>query len=223
MSLYAWLMLLSLAGPLALSFDSKVAYYKWWPGLFAGILVNAILFISWDIWFVKKGVWSFNSAYTFNCNFLGLPAEEWAFFLVIPYASVFIYACIKSYFANLKPNKWLKNADLVLIVLLPLIILFNLKHTYTLVNASVALLVLCINRFYIKADYMQWFWPAYIIHLVPFFIINGILTAKPVVIYNSNEITGLRLGSIPAEDSIYALSCLLIPVMIIERFRSKQG
>jgi lycopene cyclase domain-containing protein len=97
MSLYAWLMIGSLAGPLLLSFDKKVGFYKWWPALFAGILVNGFFFILWDSWFTSEGIWSFNPSYVAPQRWLLLPIEEWSFFVVIPYCSVFIYACCKAY------------------------------------------------------------------------------------------------------------------------------
>jgi hypothetical protein len=61
MSLYAWLMLASFAGPFFLSFDKKVAFFRLWPALFAGIGLNLILFVLWDSWFTRTGVWSFNT------------------------------------------------------------------------------------------------------------------------------------------------------------------
>jgi lycopene cyclase domain-containing protein len=76
---------------------------------------------------------------------------------------------------------------------------------------------------------MSYFWVAYFIHLIPFFIVNGILTGmatpNPVVIYNSHDIIGLRIVTIPIEDSIYALTCLLIPISIMEailEYKSKK-
>jgi lycopene cyclase domain-containing protein len=57
---------------------------------------------------------------------------------------------------------------------------------------------------------------AYFIHLIPFLIVNGVLTAKPVVIYNNLEIIGSRIYTIPVEDSIYALTCLLLPITVME-------
>jgi lycopene cyclase domain-containing protein len=73
---------------------------------------------------------------------------------------------------------------------------------------------------------MGYFWMAYFIHLVPFFIVNGILTGavtpEPVVIYNSKEIIGIRLYTIPIEDTIYALTCLLLPITILEQIRQRK-
>jgi lycopene cyclase domain-containing protein len=53
--------------------------------------------------------------------------------------------------------------------------------------------------------------------LIPFWIINGILTVLPVVWYNDLENLGIRLGSIPADDIAYNLAMLLGIVTIYER------
>ena len=216
MSLYAWLMIGSLAGPLLLSFDKKVSFYKWWPALFAGILVNGLFFILWDSWFTLKGIWSFNPKYVGSARYLLLPIEEWSFFVVVPYCSIFIYACCKAYFNDYFFGK-IKNYvnQFVLVILLLAILLFH-EQRYTFYNCSFAFLILALHHFYLKKSYLAYFWMAYFIHLIPFLIINGVLTAKPVVIYNASEIIGPRIYTIPIEDSVYALTCLLLPITIIE-------
>ena len=73
---------------------------------------------------------------------------------------------------------------------------------------------------------MGYFWMAYLLHLVPFFIVNGILTGaattEPVVWYNDSENLGIRLYTIPLEDTVYALTCLLIPVTVMEWWLQKR-
>ena len=220
MSLYAYLMLFSFVGPFLLSFDKKVAFYKLWLPLFVGIFFNAVLFILWDAWFTRQGIWSFNNDYVWSFRLYDLPIEEWSFFLVVPYASVFIYACIKTYVKVdfIKPiQKYIQNFFIALCVLA--IFIYSDK-TYTLVNSIIALILLLLHTCYLKKSYMSYFWVAYFIHLIPFFIVNGILTGiatpSPVVIYNSHEIIGIRIVTIPIEDSIYALTCLLLPISIME-------
>jgi lycopene cyclase domain-containing protein len=227
MSLYAWLMLLSFIGPFALSFDKKVSFYKLWPGLFLGIFLNGLLFILWDSWFTNTGVWSFNSIYTFSPRLLELPLEEWAFFIVVPFASVFIYACLRTYFKLGIFNEISGILNIIFMIICAAWIISYPQKTYTLVNATIALLILAIQHFYLKKEWMKWFWFGYFVHLIPFFIINGILTGavtdEPVVFYNPTEIIGFRLITIPIEDSIYALSCLLIPISIMEWWNEKNS
>jgi lycopene cyclase domain-containing protein len=216
MSLYAWLMLGSLAGPLLLSFDKKVSFYKWWPALFAGIIVNGVFFILWDSWFTREGIWSFNPQYVADYRWLLLPLEEWSFFIVIPYCSIFIYACCKAYLKDDFFRKISAKLNWFALILLAFTILIYHAHRYTFYNSIFAFLLLLFHQFYLKKNYLGYFWMAYFIHLIPFFIVNGVLTAKPVVIYNSLEIIGPRFYTIPIEDSIYALTCLLLPITVME-------
>ena len=62
----------SLAGPLALSFDKKVAFYKNWKYLFPAMVIPALLYIAWDIYFTSKGVWSFNDRYITGIKLVNL-------------------------------------------------------------------------------------------------------------------------------------------------------
>ena len=101
----------TLAGPLLLSFDRKVAFYKKWKRLFPAMVLPAVFYVAWDIYFTSKGVWSFNEAYITGAKLFNLPVEELLFFFVVPYCAVFIYECIRCYFPRVK-NK--KNGNLYL-------------------------------------------------------------------------------------------------------------
>lgn len=226
MTLYAWLMLLSVIGPFALSFDRKVAYYKNWAPLFVGMLLNGILFILWDGWFARTGVWGFNEKYVWPVRINDLPLEEWSFFLVIPYCSVFIYACLKAYINKDPLSNTKHHITLLFAVLTFTLALFNSERAYTFYNCLIASLLLWIHYLFFKKSWMGYFWLAYFIHLVPFFIINGILTGivtnEPIVWYNNDENLGIRIATIPVEDTIYALTCLLLPITIMEAIQHRK-
>jgi hypothetical protein len=49
--------------------------------------------------------------------------------------------------------------------------------------------------------------------LIPFFIVNGILTSLPVIWYNNQATLGIRIGTIPVEDFIYNGGLLLLAIM----------
>jgi lycopene cyclase domain-containing protein len=147
------------------------------------------------------------------------------FFFVVPYASVFIYACLKAY---IKTDPFVKNKHnitLLFLILTFVMALLNSDKTYTFYNCLIASVLLLIHYLFIKSSWMGYFWLAYIIHLVPFFIINGILTGavttEPVVWYNNNENLGIRLHTIPVEDTVYALTCLLLPITVMEWIQTK--
>jgi lycopene cyclase domain-containing protein len=220
-------MLASFAGPFFLSFDKKVAFSRLWPALFAGIGLNLILFVVWDSWFTRTGVWSFNPTYVWDYRILDLPLEEWSFFVVVPYASIFIYACLKAY----TNDNWWQNKvrflNYTFIIWSILVIIVFHDKTYTVVNFALALVILLVQQYWIKGKYMGYFWMAYFVHLIPFFIVNGVLTGavtpEPVVLYNPEEIIGMRLITIPIEDSVYALTCLLLPITVMEALQQKKS
>ena len=222
--LYLILNLITLGFPLILSFDRRVAYYKRWKYLFPSIVIMALIFIIWDVIFTKYDIWGFNDKYLVGLNIINLPLEEWLFFITIPYACVFIYDCIKYYFPNLDLQYSGSIIGVLLGILLALFAILNLgKHyTYiTFISLSMILLLLVIRR----SKYLGRFFISFGIILVPFFIINGILTGtwipEPIVWYNDNFNLDFRLWTIPVEDIFYAMLLLLGNIALYEHFQKR--
>jgi len=46
---------------------------------------------TWDVLVTARGHWSFNPAYVLGLNILGMPLEEWLFFVVLVFVSIFTY------------------------------------------------------------------------------------------------------------------------------------
>ncbi|MFM7727525.1 MAG: lycopene cyclase domain-containing protein, partial [Flavobacteriales bacterium] len=65
------------------------------------------------------------------------------------------------------------------------------------------------------------FYRSYLVCLIPFLLVNGLLTSLPVVTYNDLENLGIRIHTIPVEDTQYTLLLLLMNVTLFEHFRSK--
>lgn len=208
--------------PFILSFDKKIAYYKLWKPLFIGILISAAFFIIWDILFTKLGVWSFNPTYIMGIYIFNLPIEEILFFITVPYACIFIYEVVNGYTKRDVIGCGKPYSVVTSLICLVLIILFHDK-TYTLVNASICLIMLLYAAFIYKSQNLGRFFLAYFISLIPFLICNGLLTALPVVIYNNNENMNLRLFTIPLEDTLYGLSLMLIPILIMDYFKKPKS
>ncbi|MDG1063282.1 MAG: lycopene cyclase domain-containing protein [Flavobacteriaceae bacterium] len=224
--LYLWLNLGALSIPFLFSFHPKIQFYKHWPTVFPGILVMMLIFIPWDIYFTVQGFWGFNPDYLIGYNVAGLPVEEWLFFICIPYACLFTHYTI----VQLKPQ-WsfsAKNAQRLFLILAALLIIslwYGYHNWYTAVSFSFALVVLGLTNNY-KTQLFQSFFVSYAIILIPFFIVNGILTGsglpEAVVWYNDAENFGLRLGTIPVEDTVYNLGMLLTVVLVSDYLGSRQ-
>ena len=224
MSLYTILLLCSILVPLALSFDKKLQFYKQWKFLMPSIVVVALFYIVFDIYFTKLGVWGFNARYCSSNVFFNLPIEEWLFFIVIPYASVFLHDSIVLYFTKVRlHNKFAKYLSVTLLLILLIIVLFNLEKAYTTYIFSLVILVL-IFSFFDKTIVISSFYCTFLAILIPFIIINAILTGsfidEPIVWYNNNENLGIRFLTIPIEDFGYAFSLILFNLLLRNKLKT---
>lgn len=220
--LYLILNLLTLAGPLALSFDKKVAFYKHWKYLFPAILYMMLLFIPWDIAFTYFNVWHFNPAYLTGFYVFNLPIEEWLFFITVPYACVFVYTCLNLYFPHDYFKKRARLVTLLLFIAAVCVYIINVHKIYTAYTAIITAFALLIHLLFLRKNrYMGNFYRAFLVCIIPMLIIDGVLTSKPIIIYNELEKTSFRIGSIPWEDFLYNLLMLLMVVGFYEFLKRK--
>ena len=221
MYIYLLINIFTLLGPLALSFDKKVAFFRKWRYVFPAIIAVGLFFIAWDVWFTEMGVWSFNPEYLVGIYAWGLPLEEWLFFLTIPYACVFIYECLQAYFPKDILKEIAQPLALGMSGILLGLALWGVGQWYTQVTFLLAACLLVLNALVTRPHYLGRFFLAYVIHLIPFLIVNGILTSMPVVMYNDAENFGLRLGTIPVEDTIYSLLLFLMNINLYEYLKAR--
>ena len=216
--LYLWLDLGSLALPLLFSFHPKIKFYKLWPSVLPGILLMALVFIPWDIYFTQQGFWGFNPKYLTGIEWFGLPMEEWLFFFWIPYACLFTHHVLSSLVRWWPLSLRMSNWVYVMVVTVLIIGLwYGINQWYTATAFIYALLVLGLTQ-NTAPELLPSFFMSYLIILIPFFVVNGVLTGsglpEPVVWYNDTENFSLRLGTIPIEDTIYNLGMLLTVALV---------
>ena len=211
--------------PLLFSFHPSIRFDREWKFIALPALVVSLFFLVWDALFTAHGVWGFNPDYLLGIYVYNLPLEEILFFLCIPYACVFTYFCIHKFVPALRT----KNVGIFAILLASALILaglLNYTHLYTLTTLVLCGAGILAARFLIP-NALAVFFTAYLL-VIPFFLLsNGILTgtflAAPVVWYNNEEMMGVRMLTIPAEDIFYGMLLILMNVTGYEWMRARQN
>lgn len=217
---YLFINLGSVIIPFIFSFHHKVKFYNSYSSFFLACIIVGFVFLTWDVIFTEIGIWGFNPEYLMGIYFLGLPLEEYLFFICIPYSCFFIFHVFEYNFNFKKNNKRIKLIGYLLSFLLLLIGVFSYDKYYTFVTFISLSVMLQVAYFYIN---MNLFYLGFSILQIPFFIINGLLTGSfikdEVVWYNNAHNLGIRLGTIPLEDMFYGMLLLLLIMIIKERLK----
>lgn len=217
---YLLIDIFTVAMPLAFSFDSRVAFYKKWKYLVPAMLITAALFIVWDHYFTLAGVWSFNHKYTLGLDIWSLPLEEVLFFVTVPYSCVFIYENMISY----KPKKLLPEKLWVILLLIAVVfgvLAFSASgRAYTLSVTLGMAIFLPLSVWLLSDMHLENFILTFFISILPMLVVNGILTALPVVRYDDLQNCGVRLGTIPVEDFLYGALLLGLNITLYEVLQS---
>lgn len=223
MSLYFWLDILSISVPLLVSFHPRIRLHHYWKSLFSAIALSMIPFIIWDIYFTIHKYWGFNPDYLSQTYILYLPVEEWLFFICVPYACVFTHEALMVLTKNAHlTTKTTKIITFLLLLVFGLVLAFYFDLAYTAVNMIFGIIILLLAYRY-NPGLLSSFYLTFLVMLIPFFIVNGILTGtgieNEVVWYNNDENLGIRMLTIPIEDSVFAFSLILLNLLLFKKLK----
>jgi len=219
--------LLSILFPFVFSFYPKANFSAKWKQLWPSILIPALFFIAWDEWFTSMGIWSFNPKYLTGIYLLHLPIEEILFFICIPYACVFTYEAVNHFIKRDPLQRYYQGISVLLICFLLSSGALNRDKWYTSSTFLLTGIFLLVHAAIWKSSYLSKFYFAFIFILIPFFIVNGILTGtgldEPIVRYNNSENLGIRMGTIPFEDTFYGMLLILMNISIFEGLQKRKA
>jgi lycopene cyclase domain-containing protein len=235
--LYLWVNVAVLSIPLVASFDRRVAFVQEWKAFWPACLMTMAGFIAWDVWFTDRGIWGFNPDYLVGLDILGLPLEEWLFFISVPYACVFTYACMKKYVPESPIGLAHRPISFSMLILcLGLAITFADRWYLGLTSALCAVWL-----FFVLLRWKPWmshFWLSFGLLLIPFIISNGVLTgidfwqyplmhsepatiADQIVWYDNDHNSGWLIFSMPADDLLYGMLLIGLNVTLFEWIKAR--
>jgi lycopene cyclase domain-containing protein len=207
--------------PLLFSFEKKLKFYRKLPDIAVSIFITGTVYIIWDIYAAGESHWSFNPDYVSDIKIYGLPLGEILFFITVPYAMLFLYETFLFYFGSRFSSK-LNLSKYSVLLSLPFIgaaIIFS-GQPYTFIVLLACAVFFIISSYYSSQINSMHYWIFITFSFLPFIIVNYILTALPVVLYDPAAIWGHRFISIPLEDFFYSFSLISFYILVFKSSES---
>ena len=215
----------AIAIPLLFSFEKKLQFYKNWKFLFPALFITGLPFLVWDYFFTQWGIWGFNEMHLLGVYLFGLSIEEYMFFFCIPYACVFGYEALYYFMKGDLLTRYGNKITVALIAFLIIQVFMYREQAYTFATGLFLSLFLLVQLVVLKSKYLGRFYLAYLVLLIPFSLVNGILTGtgieEEVVWYNNSENLSVRMLTIPLEDVFYGMLLILMNLSIYEYLKQR--
>ena len=155
--------------PFIFSFHKKLNFHYHFKSFLVGFLFMFPLFIVWDIYFTKMGVWGFNSDYLMGFSLFNLPIEECLFFYVshlVVFSLIMLFLTLSKNKSDFKSKKW----SVVVSIVFLLFGMIHLNKMYTNTTFILLALVILIAPYFVN---MRVFLKTFLILQIPFCMVNG--------------------------------------------------
>lgn len=213
-----------------LSFDKKVKFYSHIEDVIITILFGSFFMLLLEIFFMRRGISGFIPDYIIKTNFFYLPIEKVLFFITIPYSCIFIYEYIRTKFKKDFLLPYVKKINMLVIFILTFLLLFSFYKEYPftiLALSDIFIYLYFINK--LNNNYMGYFYLSYLVTLIPYLISNTLvnnglwfISKSPIIWYNKDKISDLKIFNIPLENTVYFMFFLLTYISIYEFSKSKK-
>ncbi len=220
--LYLGIDIASVIVPFLFSFHPTIQFNKNFISFLWSNIITAFIFIAWDIYFTSKGIWGFNKNDIVGLYIFNLPIEEVLFFICIPFACLFTFYCFDQFFVFKKNSRTEPYITFIFIITsMATAFIFNKKEYPFYVFFSLSILLFFL-KYIIKITWLMKVYKVYIVLMIPFLIVNGLLTGTglqaPIVWYNKYDIIGTRIYTIPIEDVFYGFELILMQIVTYHYF-----
>jgi lycopene cyclase domain-containing protein len=198
----------------------KQEWLQYWRTAIVAVCSVALPFLVWDMVATHRGHWAFSKTFTLGPELLGLPIEEYLFFIVVGLACIALWEQVQRQVPRAPvASEWL----LVPYGLAAVLLWFWWGREYTMIVGLVGLTVIALLM-HLRRRLLTRAWLVYQAVLLGLFaLFNSILTALPVVTYGSQYYSGVRLETIPLEDVLYNFvltNLVIVAYLAIRRHRA---
>jgi len=183
------------------------------------VLINVFAFSVPTEFLTQLKVIVFNPPYLTGLTLWELPVEELLLSLVLPLCGLAIYLFLNVRFPDNTPEKYSLAVSNIMLGICIAMLYFGHQKLYTVFTFSLLLVFLLYIEYVNKLRFMYQFYRAYLVSLLPFYLVYGLITSLPVLQFNTAETLNFSLFNIPFESHFYFMGMLLLSIYLYELFK----
>ena len=185
------------------------------------VLINVFAFSVPTEFLTQLKVVVFNPPYLSGMTLWELPIEELLLSLLLPFSGIAIYLFLNVRYKDNSLEKYSLALSNMMLGVCIAMLYFGHQKLYTLFTFSILLVFLLYIEYVNKIRFMYKFYRAFLVSLLLFYTVYGILTSIPVIQYTTEETLNFNFSHIPFESHFYYMSMLLLSIYLYELFKSR--
>lgn len=166
--------------------------------------------------------WSFNSNYLIGASYRGLPLEEYLLIFTFSFAGLGVYNYLNAKFPKNDLQKYSLTLSHLMMGICIAFLFFGYTKWYTAITFAFLLLLLVGVEYINRIRFMYRFYRAFVLMLVPFYILYFILCNLPIIAYDTDQNVRFSLFKIPFENHFFMMASLLLGVYLLETLKSRK-
>lgn len=208
--------------PLIFHFDKKIFKDGNFNAVLGGSLIAAIVISTLTIVLQLLGILQYNEINTIGLIFKDIPVEQYLLNFSFSFTAVSLYLYLNFKFPKNDLQKYSLALSNLILGLCVAFLFFSYPKWYTMLTFATLLVVLLLIEYVGRLRFMYKAYRAFLVMLIPFHLVYGILFWKGTLLVAANETSGMQVAKIPVENYFLALIMLLISVYMFEFFKSKR-
>lgn len=209
--------------PFVLQFDKKFFKEGTLPAAIGASLVSGVIFSAITLAMQLAGLLHFDTASTIGLIIGGVPLEQYLLNFSFAFAASGLYQYLNMKFPKNDLQKYSLAVSNLLLGLCVAFLFFGYTKWYTMFTFATLTVVLFLIEYVGSLRFMYKAYRAFLVMLVPFYLVYGILFWNGVLRVAKNQLTGMFVAKIPIETHFIALSMVLVSVYVFEFLMRKRS
>lgn len=208
--------------PFALMLDRKVKNTADIKNTLLPSLIVMFVFSEVAVFLTGLKAWNFNQIYLVGSSYRGLPLEAYLFLFSFSFAGLGIYNYLNIKFPKNELQKYSLTFSNLMMGICIAFLFFGYTKWYTAITFAFLILLLFGVEYINKLRFMYKFYRAFVVMLIPFYIIYGIICNLPIIVYDIKQNIRFSLFKIPFENYFFMMATLLLGVYLMETLKSRK-